>query len=537
MEYARLLRQRPVLVLWLARSLSALGDRLYAMAVMWSVWASTGSASLTGLVALLESLPYVALGAVGRCVVTRFASYGALSAVDALRAGVAVALPFVWSPDVPGTVVVLVSVFLLGVLGALFDPNFDALVPGLGRSGQVQSVTGLFDLTNRVARIAGHACAGALLLVFSRIELFACVGAVFAVSAAVLGGMSRRLPALLPQPASPLPPPPPSPPSSPLPSPLPLPLSPPLPSAAASADDRPPVRVTALVRERPGIGMAIGVHGLLPFCAAAGTLGMPALLADRHDAGSGGGSGAGAYGLITAVSGIGALIGNPVAGALRPRAWLAVCCAAWTVDGLATACLAAAGSVPVFGLLYLLSGLAVPLGTVTIRARLGTYAPAERLRLMAVEHTATRAGGVAAILLLPPLVDASPRGAFLVAGTVVVLITAAVGLLSPRITRGERAAGARAGRTAGARVGRTAGARAGTSATATGRHRAAAALPHIRLPRIRLPGIRLHRAAATPTRVRPPRPRAWARTRAVGRAARPDSGVSGPDDRAGPPPR
>ncbi|WP_367134248.1 MULTISPECIES: hypothetical protein [Streptomyces] len=222
-----------------------------------------------------------------------------------------------------------------------------------------------------------------------------------------------------------------------------------------------------LLRQRPGIGMAIGVHGLLPFCAAAGTIGLPALLADGHDAGSGGGSGAGAYGLITAVSGIGALIGNPVAGALRPRAWLVVCCAAWTVDGLATACVAAAGSVPAFALLFLLSGLAAPLGTVTIRARLGTYALAERLRLMAVEHTATRTGGVAAILLLPPLVDASPRGAFLVAGTVVVLPTAAAGLLSPRITRGERAAEARA----------------------------------------------------------------------VGRAARPDAGISGPDDRAALPPR
>ncbi|MET9414377.1 hypothetical protein ABZY03_09330 [Streptomyces klenkii] len=484
MEYARLLRQRPVVVLWLARSMSALGDRLYAMAVMWSVWASTGSASLAGLVALLESLPYVVLGTVGRRVVARFASYGALSAVDALRAGVAVALPFVWSPDAPGTVVVLVSVFLLGVLGAVFDPNFEALVPGLGRSGQVQSVTGLFDLTNRVARIAGHACAGALLLVFSRVELFACVGAAFAVSAVALGGMSRRLPAL----------------------PAPLPSPPPLPSRAASAGDRPPVRVMALVRERPGIGMAIGVHGLLPFCAAAGTIGLPALLADGHDAG---GSGAGAYGLITAVSGIGALIGNPVAGALRPRAWLAVCCAAWTVDGLATVCVAAAGSVPAFALLYLLSGLAAPLGTVTIRARLGTYAPAERLRLMAVEHTATRTGGVASILLLPPLVDASPRGAFLVAGTVVALITAPVGLLSPRITRRERAPETRAG----------------TSATATGRHRAAAASPRIR-PR---------RAAATPTRIRLPRART--RTRAVGRAARPDAGVSGPDDRAGLPPR
>ncbi|MFG2180980.1 hypothetical protein ACGFLS_19905 [Streptomyces abikoensis] len=393
MEYARLLRQRPVLVLWLARSLSMLADRLYAMAVLWSVWAGTGSASLTGLVALLESLPYVVLGVVGRRVVARFASYGALGAVDALRAGVAVALPLAWSPDARGTAVVLGGVFVLGVLGALFDPNFEALVPGLGRAGQVQSLTGLFDLTSRVARITGHACAGALLLVASKSELFTCVGAAFAVSAAALAGLARLLP--------------------------------PPPRAAAERGRRPAVRVTALVRERPDIGLAIGVHGALPLCVAATTIGLPALLADGHD------TRAGAYGLITAVSGVGALIGNPVAGGLRPRAWLAVCCAAWAVDGLATASMAAARSDLVLGSLCLLSGLAVPVGTVTMRARLGTYPPAERLRLMAVEHTATRVGTVVAILVLPPLVDASPAGAFLTAGTVVALLTGAVGLSAP----------------------------------------------------------------------------------------------------------
>ncbi|GHF54725.1 hypothetical protein GCM10010218_40000 [Streptomyces mashuensis] len=398
MEYLRLLRQRPVLVLWLARSLSSLGDRLYAMAVVWSVWAGTGSASLAGLVVLLESLPYVVLGTVGRRVVVRFCSYGALSAVDAVRAGVAVALPFAWSPGVRGTAVVLGGVLLLGVLGALSDPNVEALVPGLVQAGQVQAVTGLFDLTLRMARITGHACAGALLLVFSKLQLFACVGAAFAVSAAALGGMARCLPP---------------------------------PVRPASGGARSSVRVLALVRDRPGIGLAIGVHGAVPLCAAATTIGLPALLAHGHGRSTGAGADAGAYGLVVALAGIGALVGNPFAGALRPRAWLAVCCAAWAVDGLATVCMAVAGSVPVLGLLCLLSGLAVPVGTVTMRARLGAYPPAHRLPLMAVEHTATRAGCVAAILLVPPLVDVSPPGAFVVAGTVVVLLTAAVGLLSP----------------------------------------------------------------------------------------------------------
>ncbi|MEU1309933.1 MFS transporter [Streptomyces cinnamoneus] len=155
MSYLRLLRQRSVLVLWLAQSLSVLGDRLYALAVMWVVYAATGSASLMGLVAVVESLPYVVLGTAGRHAVARFSTFGRLAWVDAARALVTVALPLLWSPDARGVALLLVGVLLLGTLGALFDPNLGALVPDLVELERVQQVTGFFDLTGRIARTAG----------------------------------------------------------------------------------------------------------------------------------------------------------------------------------------------------------------------------------------------------------------------------------------------------------------------------------------------------------------------------------------------
>ncbi|WP_372404189.1 hypothetical protein [Streptomyces luteireticuli] len=397
MEYLRLLRRGPVLMLWVARSLSVLGDRLHTVAVMWSVWAGTGSASLMGLVAILESAPYVVLGAAGRRVVARFASYGALARVDAARAAVATALPFLWSPDAPGTAVVFAGVLTLGTLGALFDPNLEALLPTLVEPGRVQPVTGLFDLTSRIARTTGHACAAVLLLVFSKVELFAFVGASFAVSAAALAAMARRHD----------------------------------PVAPSAPGGRPPAaRAPELLRAHPRVGLGILAHGALPFTAAATTVAMPALLAARH------GAGAGVYGLITAAVGVGALIGNPVAGVWRPRAWLLVCCGAWATDGVATACMGLTEHVSVLELLSVLVGLAAPLGTVTLRARLGVFPPAERLRLMSVEHTAARAGSVTAILLLPPLADLSPPGAFVTAGAVVTALAAGAALLSRPLARG-----------------------------------------------------------------------------------------------------
>ncbi|MEU7164707.1 MFS transporter [Streptomyces morookaense] len=388
MDYVRLLRMRPVLVLWLARSLSVLGDHLYAVAVIWSVYASTGSASLMGLVATLESLPYVLLGTAGRRLVSRCASYRALSRVDAARAALVLALPFAWTPDGRGVAVLLVGVFVLGILGALFDPNLEALLPGLAGPERVQPVTGLFDLTSRIARISGRAGAGLLLLMVSKLQLFAFDGAAFAVSSAALGWLARRH-AALPQHRLP------------------------------QQRPCPPVRAWPLLRDHPRIGVAIAVHGLVPFCSAATTVAMPALLATRF------GAGAGAYGLVTAALGVGALIGNPVAGSRRSGGWRAVCCCAWVVEGLATVCMGLVGRVSALEALSLVMGLAAPLGTVTLRARLARFPAAERLRLMAVEHTAARSGAVASTLLVPMVADMSVRGAFGMAGAVVA--AAAVG--------------------------------------------------------------------------------------------------------------
>lgn len=405
MGYLRLLRQRSVLVLWLTQSLSVLGDRLYALAVMWVVYAATGSASLMGLVAVAESLPYIALGTVGRRLVSRFSSYRALAWVEGARAAVAVALPFLWSPDVRGIALLLAGVLLLGTLGALFDPNLGALVPDLVEPARVQQITGLLDLTGRIARIAGPASIGLLLLLVSEVQLFALNGATFAVSAVALRWLGRRYAT----------------------------------SAGGGTAERPgdrarpSVRAWPVLREHPRVGLAIGLHGVVLFCSAVTAVGMPALLATRY------GAGAAVYGLVTAAVGVGALLGNPLASNRRSGDWLTVYCGAWALQGAATASMGLVLDLPALLLLALLTGVVTPATSITLRAHLGAFAPAERLRLMSVDQTIIRAGGTAGMLVLPLLVDASPRGAF-VAGGVMVTGTALGTLLAASRLRRRDAA-------------------------------------------------------------------------------------------------
>ena len=155
---------------------------------MWIAWQKSGAGAM-GLVAIAESLPYIVLGTVGRKAMERFAALRALAWVDAVRMLLVAALPWTW--HVFGTEGLLISAALLGVGGALFDPNLGALVPDLVKPDEVQAVSGLMDLTGRIARVAGPGSAGILLAVMPMTGLFWLDSATFAVSAVALVLLSK----------------------------------------------------------------------------------------------------------------------------------------------------------------------------------------------------------------------------------------------------------------------------------------------------------------------------------------------------------
>ncbi|MFI6209115.1 MFS transporter [Streptomyces sp. NPDC051041] len=382
MEYVRLLRRRRILALWGAQSLSVFGDRLYAMAIMWIAWEQSGAAAM-GLVAVAESVPYVVMGTVGRRIMDRFASLQALAVVDAVRVALVAALPWTW--DVGGTPAMLALAALLGLAGAIFDPNLGALVPDLVKPGEVQAVTGLMDLTGRIARIVGPGAAGALLVVLPERALFLLDAATFAVSAVVLAMLGRTAG----RPAA----------------------TGPMPSAEAAE-----LRARALLREHPATAAAITVHGW-GILAQAVALAMPALLVAQFDAG------AGAYGLVLAATGAGALAGNLVAGNVRlPGSPPVRYCLLWAASGLLLAATGSAGSLPVLLLISAASGAVAPFLGVTLQTHLAGFPPPARRRLMSVDLTVIRTAGTASMLVVPAAAASSPTVGFWAGG----LATAAV---------------------------------------------------------------------------------------------------------------
>jgi hypothetical protein len=396
-----LLRRRPIAVLWAATTLSIIGDRLYALAVWWLVWEATRSAVLLGVVAVVESVPYIAAGLWGRRVHTRVASWRGLAALDGARLLVVAVLPLAWSGGGAVDIALLLAVaLLLGIGGAAFDAPVAALVPGLVRGEEVPAAVALMDLPGRVARIAGPGLAALLLAVVSPVSLYLIDAATFAVSALALLGLSRHRPS---------------------------------PAVQASAEPATPeasgVRARPLLRADPEVAVGIGVHAAGLLFAATAAVGMPILITARLH------GGASVYALVALCTGVGALAGNLLVGRCVGRAatgWLRTYSAVWVVDGLILAGMGLAPTVGVLLALAAAAGLVAPALGVTLQTRLSQFPGPQRLRLIATDQGAVRTAGTAGMLLVPPLVALAPGAAFVVAG----LCSAAVAAAAPTVARG-----------------------------------------------------------------------------------------------------
>jgi hypothetical protein len=398
--YVRLLRSPVVRGLWIAQVQSVVGDRLYALAMMWLIWQVAHSPFLMGLGAVAESVPYIAFGTVFKRYLGRFASLRRLAAVDMVRAVIVGAVPLLWGSRVTEVAALLSAAFLLGVLGALFEPNLGALVPELAEPEQVQQVTGLMDLTGRVARAAGPGTAGLLLLVVPAVGLYGVDAVTFAVSAVLLLRVSRYAPAD---------------------------------SRAAegkgkqAAGPRAPAGV--LLRRSPQLAVVIAVHGIGTLASTLPAIAMPVLLTVRlHATGTG-------YGLVLAAAGLGALAGNPLAGSLRagsrfPAAYFT----GYVATGLTLIATGQARSLAVVAAVTFAGGLLAPVAAISLRTHLGrAYVASERLGIIAVDQAVIRTAGTAGMLVLPALAASNPGAGFTVAGLVTVLAAVAGLLVTGRL--------------------------------------------------------------------------------------------------------
>jgi len=150
---------------WLtATAVSLTGTRVSMIALPLFALETTGSATLTGLVALAETFPLVLLKILGGPVIDRLGPRRVALTCDAGSVVVVAAIPVLHDVGLLPLGVLLAMVALAGALRGPSDTARSAMTPALAREAGVplERVTGLEGTVERTASMLGAAAGGAL---------------------------------------------------------------------------------------------------------------------------------------------------------------------------------------------------------------------------------------------------------------------------------------------------------------------------------------------------------------------------------------
>ncbi|MEU6582800.1 MFS transporter [Nocardia sp. NPDC046763] len=402
MPLLTLLRRPRILAIWSAQLLSILGDRFYALAVMWLALERSGPVAM-GAVAIAESVPFILIGAFGARLLHRCATFRNLAAVDCIRAGLVAALPLLW--NLGGTPAMFATAALLGALAAIFDPSINALVPDLVAEDERANLVAAMDLNGRIARIAGPALAGVLLLILPVSALFIADAITFAVSVVALLYLAVSVQASAP-------------------------------AGDQTGEAEPqsaPASARALLRAQPALGAAFLVHSAGLFLNALPGIGLPLLLAHQI------GAGPSAYGAVLTTTGTAALVGNLIASRIRPAAaFLPRFCLAWATAGVLMVATGAAHSLALVLVFAAMSGAVTPFISITLGTQLAAHPRPARLRLITVNHTVMRSAGTAGMAIIPALIAPAPARGFILGGTALAVVAVTAWAITFAASRAPR---------------------------------------------------------------------------------------------------
>jgi hypothetical protein len=189
--YVGLLRDAGVRTLWAGQALSDAGSELYRLGAIWLAVGMAGADAAWLPVAQSAAMLAFALGA--GAVVDGRSPRKVMIWADLLRAavsGAVVVAAFTIGLSLP--LLIAAGVALAGIQ-AVFDPALQAVVPRLMPDPhRLRALNGLFDVTGRLAVIAGSALGAAIASVAPTIHLLSANSASFLASAGSIAAAGHR---------------------------------------------------------------------------------------------------------------------------------------------------------------------------------------------------------------------------------------------------------------------------------------------------------------------------------------------------------
>ncbi len=186
------LRRRPVALIWSGLALAAIGDQLYAIALVWIAVRLLGESS--GYLSALQAAAVLTAALFGGIWADRWDHRRTMIVADLSRAGAILGFVALAS-FLPLSVAIIVPTALaVSALQAFFRPALQASLPRLAGNPQLlPAINGLFDATERIARLIGPIVAGALSGIVPIIHFFTLGAATFLASAWAVGRLGKVL--------------------------------------------------------------------------------------------------------------------------------------------------------------------------------------------------------------------------------------------------------------------------------------------------------------------------------------------------------
>lgn len=187
------LARRPVATLWCGLTLSAIGDELYKVAMIWLAVRLAGARA--PYLSAAEAAAVLAVGLLGGVWADRWDHRRTMIAADVGRGAATLVPVVVLTLGPPSLAALILPAMVVAGLRGFFEPALQASLPRLVPARDLlQATNALFDATPRVARLAGPALAG-LLGAFMPIVHFFTLSAVGSLaSGAAIATLRRALP-------------------------------------------------------------------------------------------------------------------------------------------------------------------------------------------------------------------------------------------------------------------------------------------------------------------------------------------------------
>lgn len=181
-----LLLTRDFGLVWWGQLISQIGDGVCRLALLWFVYAVTGSPLKTSFIGLLQTIPPIILGPIIGVYVDRLPKKVLLITSDILRALLIGLIPCLIPVESFTVSVLYVLVFLHAVSTAVFGPALTAAVPAFVPKTQFTAANALLQSTTSLGIIFGPAISGLGIAAYGSQEVLCINAATYLISAGCL---------------------------------------------------------------------------------------------------------------------------------------------------------------------------------------------------------------------------------------------------------------------------------------------------------------------------------------------------------------